>query len=610
MRPCTFNPPSSAATPGSIIRIESGTRLGGSEPSWYQLVDEAGKPAGEVQLGFELIATELEKEDAMEFCFSIQTDPQGFNFGRIYTQKCKDEEDAAAWVDVLSKAVKDACSRKQALDLMRAHGHSRFSMLRARAAGLEQSAVYQYSLALIILVAFVVDIAEAQMAGDASTHLQACNLVLAVVFMTELLIVCLANSNEFRSYWSDMGHVTDFFVTVVCVVQAALQYIDSDMPSLKVFRMLRVLRVTRIFHRFRSLRRLIMGLQHAAVPVLNALFILLIFTSMYASIGTHVFRDQAPQYFTNFTTSLFTLIQCLSGDSWASGVSRSIFLQQDSNNDIQEIAPTDWSVGIFFVSYYAFATVVLLNVVVAVLLDEFITSMRQEEEERAAEERRLRDLGRYRGVLDPVTASLTDFEDKSHLCTKIDQLYERLDVDSSGGLDFDEMQQGIRRLPGGAKVHITRDDFDVISQHWELLGPGGDFGKSQFQDMMLGELLRYSHRKVLNMLQDTEQEEFRALVLLIKMMEVRQGDIAWIMTMQEQVLTHLRVDAGKTPRTEVTQENPFGPVLHADFVHVHATATIGQSKRAPEDPALSVEPMSVATPSEGTAHRDSGGKGS
>ena len=331
---------------------------------------------------------------------------------------------------------------------------------------------------------------------------------------------------------------------------------------------------------------------------------------MYASIGTHVFREKAPEYFATFTTSLFTLAQCLSGDSWASSVTRSIFLQRDQNSDIKGFANTYWSIAIYFVTYYALATVVLLNVVVAVLLDEFITSMREEEEELAAEERQLRELGRYRGVLDPVTASLCVFEDKSHLCNQIDQLYERLDLDGNGGVDFEELQKGMGRLPGGAKVHITRDDFDVITQQGELLGPGGEFDKSQFRDMMLGEMLRYSHRKVMNMLQDTEQEEFRALVLLIKMMEVRQGDIARIMTMQEQVLTHLRVDAGKTPRTEVTQENPFGPVLHADFVHVHATATIGQSKRAPEDPALSVEPMSVATPSEGTAHRDSGGKGS
>ena len=292
-----------------------------------------------------------------------------------------------------------------------------------------------------------------------------------------------------------------------------------------------------------------MGLRHAALPVANALFILLIFTSMYASIGTHVFREKAPEYFATFTTSLFTLAQCLSGDSWASSVTRSIFLQRDQNSDIKGFANTYWSIAIYFVTYYALATVVLLNVVVAVLLDEFITSMREEEEELAAEERQLRELGRYRGVLDPVTASLCVFEDKSHLCHQIDQLYERLDLDGNGGVDFEELQKGMGRLPGGFKVHITRDDFDVITQQGELLGPGGEFDKSQFRDMMLGEMLRYSHRKVMNMLQDTEQEEFRALVLLIRMSELTRSrmerDVAQIMKMQENLIEIRQADMAR-----------------------------------------------------------------
>ena len=185
--------------------------------------------------------------------------------------------------------------------------------------------------------------------------------------------------------------------------------------------------------------------------------------------------------------------------------------------------------------------------------DEFITSIAEEKEQLARDARRLRDQRRCRGVLDPVTSSLCDFQDVGDLCAKIDQLYERLDVDSNGGLDFDELQQGVRRLPGGAKVHITRDDFDVITQHGQMLGPGGEFDKFQFQDMMLGELLRYAHREVMNVLQDSEKEEFRALVLLIKMMEIRLGKqekqdeplrhgMARIMMMQEKLLAHLGLE--------------------------------------------------------------------
>ena len=149
--------------------------------------------------------------------------------------------------------------------------------------------------------------------------------------------------------------------------------------------------------------------------------------------------------------------------------------------------------------------------------DEFITSIAEEKEQLARDARRLRDQRRCRGVLDPVTSSLCDFQDVGDLCAKIDQLYERLDVDSNGGLDFDELQQGIRRLPGGAKAHITRDDFDVITQHGQMLGPGGEFDKFQFQDMMFGELLRYAHREVMNVLQDSEKELTRKSPLQTRM---------------------------------------------------------------------------------------------
>jgi len=44
------------------------------------------------------------------------------------------------------------------------------------------------------------------------------------------------------------------------------------------------------------------------------------------SAATSFFRERAPDFFRDFLTSLFTMFQVLSGDSWASGVSRSMFL--------------------------------------------------------------------------------------------------------------------------------------------------------------------------------------------------------------------------------------------------------------------------------------------
>jgi len=62
--------------------------------------------------------------------------------------------------------------------------------------------------------------------------------------------------------------------------------------------------------------------------------------------------------------SLFTMFQILSGDSWASGVTRSLFEPATDERSGNEAA-----VALYSVSFYLIAGVVFLNVVVAVLLD-------------------------------------------------------------------------------------------------------------------------------------------------------------------------------------------------------------------------------------------------
>jgi hypothetical protein len=42
-------------------------------------------------------------------------------------------------------------------------------------------------------------------------------------------------------------------------------------------------------------------------------------------------------------------------------------------------------------------------------------------------------------------------------------MWHRLDADGSGGLDYGEFKRGIRNLPGTGKIHMTMDDFDIIS---------------------------------------------------------------------------------------------------------------------------------------------------
>ena len=93
------------------------------------------------------------------------------------------------------------------------------------------------------------------------------------------------------------------------------------------------------------------------------------------------------------------------------------------------------------------------------------------------------------GVLDPITSTLTSYEDMDDLMEKCDRMFDRLDADGDGGawalcrvqhefaktwayptdikrcagLRFEEFKSEIRNLPGTEQIHLTTDDFEVLA---------------------------------------------------------------------------------------------------------------------------------------------------
>jgi hypothetical protein len=115
---------------------------------------------------------------------------------------------------------------------------------------------------------------------------------------------------------------------------------------------------------------------------------------------------------------------------------------------------------------------------------EFIANVQREKDALEKAQEAEAEKQRITGVLDPVTCTLTDYQDAQDLIDKIDDLYDRLDSDCSGGLTFKEFQAAIKRLPGISRIHFTEDDFEMITECGKLLGSSDEFGKMQFRDMM------------------------------------------------------------------------------------------------------------------------------
>ena len=234
--------------------------------------------------------------------------------------------DAEMWVADLKVAIKNSQRRHRQKALKEEHGHSTLSMFRARCAAVAESFPFQFTFACCICVGFLIDIGEAQFLPQEGSSLFDLffylDIIITSLFGFELCFYIFAASDDMWGFWMDPSHLFDAFIVFISITSLIMIAVGSKMPSLKMFRLIRIVRVVRLFKRFESLNRLVHAITMSAVPVLHSFIILLIFTSIFASLATHLFREESPHYFEDFATSLYTMFQVVSADSWSSNIAR------------------------------------------------------------------------------------------------------------------------------------------------------------------------------------------------------------------------------------------------------------------------------------------------
>ena len=181
-------------------------------------------------------------------------------------------------------------------------------------------------------------------------------------------------------------------------------------------------------------------------------------------------------------------MQVSTGDAWASTIARRLHHGEDVKVSL--------SAGLFFTSYQLVVGCVLMNIVVAVLLDEFLmamTKIRSEEDDNSAFVRAT-ELDAH--PLDPLLDVLAVTRTPQDLQDSLRGLFERLDVDCSGALNYHEVQQGLERLPVFklAGLRFSLEDWEDI-----LSGLAGDCERvdsASFCRIMQQQLTLYIFRRL------------------------------------------------------------------------------------------------------------------
>lgn len=194
-----------------------------------------------------------------------------------------------------------------------------------------------------------------------SRILLALDKLILVLFVLEIAvkIIGLGVKRYFSSGWNWF----DFLIVAGSLIFLTSSFVSS-------LRLVRVLRLFRLIPAIPSLRKIIDSLIRSLPALTGVLGLTLLIFSIYAIIGTTFFKDVLPyEFFGSFHHSLFTLLQVVTFESWASQVARPVMAQ----------VPWAW---LYFVSFIIIGALVILNLVVAVILSYLGQEDNEDRDER------------------------------------------------------------------------------------------------------------------------------------------------------------------------------------------------------------------------------------
>ena len=324
---------------------------------------------------------------------------------------------------------------------------------RWRLAKFVDSQFFQKVFALLVIVNAVLIGVQADISTDWEGWMWI-ELVFVSAFVAEIVLKLVA----FRAwYWGDMWNVFDFVVVAVSTTELVFMMITGDGTSsgLSTLRLVRVLRVVRVMGIFQNLNMLVTAFIRAMKSAVWVAVLLVMVIYIFAILGRGFFGDTgslelhcatenlqpgercypsneatwaASNQFRNVPRSMATLLQVMTGDSWASEIA----------GPIGDVRPVAW---FFFTIFVVVVALGLLNLLTGVFLESLmeITSERnlQADEGFKARKRKMLDL--------------------------VGKLFEEFDVNQGNTLDGAE-------LPAMLKALISHEsDLEQVGLPYEKL---------------------------------------------------------------------------------------------------------------------------------------------
>ena len=221
-----------------------------------------------------------------------------------------------AIVPIFTPSCWQAAKAEAELALTRAMQSTPMRLLRKKATVVYESGAFQKIVGCIIVLNFVLNVADAEIVGmmreeekdEDSSLVRAVaifaelDLVFQVFYILELLL------NLFVNWWlpfiSDGWSVFDSFCVIIGLFGTV-----TGVSSAQVVRSIRILRIIRIFRRFKTLQNIVLAISKCVFKIFHTFLIIAIVLAIYSVMATQCFGWIDPHFFGGFSTSFMTMIQ-------------------------------------------------------------------------------------------------------------------------------------------------------------------------------------------------------------------------------------------------------------------------------------------------------------
>lgn len=287
-------------------------------------------------------------------------------------------------------------------------------------------------ISIIIVVNTVLIGLETDLAGVSSEDRDwwwiALEALFCVIFIVEIALKVFYHT--YKWIWSDIWNFITFLVAISAVVDAAILHPLGHHGILRVlslFRVFGLVRLVRIVSRYRLLEELhlvIKGLIESArtlawtvLLITVFLYICAVFLTKQIGQNDEVYDDYRKlsggwdyeEYFGTVGRSMWTLLQCMTLDSWSSRIARHVISRQ-------------WYMSVFFVVFLLLSTFGMLNIVVSVIVEQMLTASKKNAKRTAVREEKAR---------------RTELE-------SIREIFLMSDADGNGELELEEFLDAVR----------------------------------------------------------------------------------------------------------------------------------------------------------------------